>query len=60
MLRDIKINYASKAGSITFTKVGELTKSEVNECLAYCWWRFRKSIRKESLSECGMEFQVKI
>jgi len=61
MLKDIKINYNSRANTISFTSQnGPLNDQNTDEVSAYVWWRFRKPSKSETFNEDKSSISVKM
>ena len=60
MLKDIKVKYHNKSKSVTFTKESPITDEELDTCIGYLHWRFRKEADDSEFSEDGKRLVLKM
>ena len=60
MLKDIKVKYNSRLKSVSFTKESSITDEELETCIGYLHWRFRKEAEDSEFSDDGKELILKM
>jgi hypothetical protein len=60
MLSNIKVNWNSKNSRVQFVKQSPITENEINECMSYSWWRFRRTIKESKINSNRTELVIKL
>jgi hypothetical protein len=60
MLKDIKVKYNSRLKSVSFTKESSITDEELETCMGYLYWRFRKEANDSEFSDDGKRLILKM